>query len=157
MKNILHIILISLFSLTVISCAKEDEKKEGDGMSEAVHNLSVLSLEEDAAVMDLMDLKAFRHSEDKELYNLCNHRFNRVFNLYCQSGFGGFAKLPHIPYGDILHGYMGLAGLSMMAHRTPKELLKYERYPHLFKKQLFPMTSCSVSFHDIAGHKEDTH
>ena len=27
MKNILHIILISLFSLTVISCAKEEEKK----------------------------------------------------------------------------------------------------------------------------------
>ena len=26
-KNILHIILISLFSLTVISCAKEEEKK----------------------------------------------------------------------------------------------------------------------------------
>ena len=27
MKNIFHIILISLFSLTVISCAKEEEKK----------------------------------------------------------------------------------------------------------------------------------
>ena len=34
MKNILHIILISLFSLTVISCAKEDEKKEGPVLTE---------------------------------------------------------------------------------------------------------------------------
>merc|ERR1712130_93381 len=94
---------------------------------------------EDKEVMDIIELKGFYHSDNKQFYNLCNHRFNRIFNLLCQSGFGGFAKLPHIPFGDILHGYMGLAGLSLMAHKIPKELVSYDKYPHLFKKKLFPI------------------
>ena len=34
MQKILHLILISLFSLTVFSCAKEEEKKEGPVLTE---------------------------------------------------------------------------------------------------------------------------
>ena len=34
MNKVLYIILISLFSLTVISCAKEEEKKEGPVLTE---------------------------------------------------------------------------------------------------------------------------
>eukprot|EP01083_Nonionella_stella_P002231 6420_1 len=112
---------------------------------------------EECEVLNVMELKGFYHGENKEFYNLCNHRFNRIFNLYCQSGFGGFAKLPSIPFGDILHGYMGLAGLSMMAHKIPQELHEKhsEQFPHLFKKKLFPITSCSVSYHDIVSNHVD--
>merc|ERR1711971_460372 len=98
------------------------------------------------------DWNGFLHSDSKSFYNLCSHRENRVFNLRCQSGFGGFAKLPHIPYGDILHGYMGLAGLAMMKHqRTDKvpTAEDYEEFPNLFRKTMYPLTSSTVSRADI--------
>ena len=34
MNNITHIILISLFTLSIFSCAKEEEKKEGPVLTE---------------------------------------------------------------------------------------------------------------------------
>jgi len=107
----------------------------------------------DGRVMALMDLQHFYHDETKQFYNFCNHRLNRIFNLYCQSGFGGFAKLPQVPYGDILHGYMGLAGLSMMAPHLSAHLSSFDEFPNLFKKKLFPITSCTVSHHDIVTNK----
>ena len=42
MKKILYFILISLFSLTVISCAKEDDKKESDNSSSSSSSSSGL-------------------------------------------------------------------------------------------------------------------
>ena len=93
----------------------------------------------------------FYHSDNKQFYNMCCHRYNRIFNLLCQSGFGGFAKLPHIPFGDILHGYMGLAGLSLMSHNF-KKLNTFDKFPNLFKRKLFPITSCTVSYQDILNN-----
>ena len=89
-------------------------------------------------------------------YQFCNHRFNRSFNLLCQSGFGGFSKTQYSPFGDILHGYMGLAGLSLMKPYLPKNLqFTDERFPNLFKRTMFPMTSCTVSYDDIKQNKDD--
>lgn len=38
---------------------------------------------------------------------------NRKFNLCCQSGFGGFKKVPEHMGPDILHSYFGLCGMSL--------------------------------------------
>ena len=51
---------------------------------------------------------------------------------------------------------MGLAGLSLMSHKMPKKLQTYDKYPNLFKKKLFPLTSCSVSFNDVPQNDNET-
>ena len=69
-------------------------------------------------------------------------RKNRFFNLTCQSGFGGFSKYPQIMYGDIMHGYMGLAGLTMFNSDFDKGVFGG-------KKAMFPLTSSTVSRSDL--------
>lgn len=94
----------------------------------------------------------FVHNERKEFYNMCNHRYNRLFNLECQSGFGGFCKLPRMIFPDILHGYMGLAGMAMMHESLANEMNGFtekvrsdDAFPHLFGAKLFPPTTCTVN------------
>ncbi len=129
--------------------------KQNGGKITNCNSNNMMEEKKEENILCKMDLKQFYHCDNKEFYNLCNHRFNRIFNLLCQSGFGGFAKLPNIPFGDILHGYMGLAGLSLMSHKIPNELKKYEKFPHLFKRKLYPLTSCSVSYYDIVKNKNN--
>ena len=94
---------------------------------------------------DDIDLEEYRHSKDKKFYKMTSCRLNRLFTLQCQSGFGGFSKYPQIPYGDIMHGYMGLVGLTM--YQSPFD--KNCHFQSKECKQIFPLTSCTVSRKDI--------
>jgi len=47
------------------------------------------------------------------VYQFTSPKGNRQFNLSCQSSIGGFGKHPDV-IPDIMHSYLGLAGLSMM-------------------------------------------
>ena len=86
------------------------------------------------------------HNGTELYYNMSNIRYNRIFNLYCQSGFGGFSKLPSTPYGDILHGYMGLNGLALMSKQLKHTNLNiFDGYPNLFKRDVYPITTCTVN------------
>jgi len=69
---------------------------------------------------------------------MTNRVGNRDFNLLCQSGFGGFAKLPQFPYGDILHGYMGLSGLTLMGLDAKD-----------FAKKVVAHTACTIDSDDV--------
>ena len=50
MKKILHVILISLFSLTVISCAEEDDSTTSSGLFIAVGQEGVILTSSDGAI-----------------------------------------------------------------------------------------------------------
>lgn len=87
---------------------------------------------------------------ETDYYSMTYVRFNRIFNILCQSGFGGFSKLPVNPYGDILHGYMCLVGLRFMNdYHSEIERNKfygqyYIEFPFLFQKKVNPVTTCSA-------------
>lgn len=55
--------------------------------------------------------------------NWTNPEGNHVFNLLCQTPYGGFSKTPNV-LPDILHSYLGLAGTALLG-------LDNDSLPHL--------------------------